>query len=204
MSDGKLSRRKFLAGSGGLIGSAWVAANFPLVASAVEHAATVANGESDVSFVFLSAKSAALVEAISARIIPGNADDPGAREAHVNVFVDRVFAGVFDGQGDGFVALLNQFSDKFAGDSGRSFVEASEAEQDAFIVSQTSSAFFGWIQFLTHIGMFALPSYGGNFEKSGWKAMGFEDRHTFSPPFGYYDRDYPGFEAVAARYRKEG
>ena len=23
--------------------------------------------------------------------------------------------------------------------------------------------------------------------------MGFEDRHVFVPPFGYYDRNYPGF-----------
>ena len=28
---------------------------------------------------------------------------------------------------------------------------------------------------------------------SGWKLIGFEDRHAFQPPFGYYDRDYPGF-----------
>ena len=27
----------------------------------------------------------------------------------------------------------------------------------------------------------------------GWKLIGFEDRHVFQPPFGYYDRDYPGF-----------
>jgi hypothetical protein len=29
----------------------------------------------------------------------------------------------------------------------------------------------------------------------GWKLIGFEDRHVFEPPFGYYDRDYPGFLA---------
>ena len=28
---------------------------------------------------------------------------------------------------------------------------------------------------------------------AGWKLIGFEDQHVFEPPFGYYDRDYPGF-----------
>jgi hypothetical protein len=41
--------------------------------------------------------------------------------------------------------------------------------------------------------MFTLPTYGGNRDGVGWKLIGFEDRHTFQPPFGYYDRDYPGF-----------
>ena len=26
-----------------------------------------------------------------------------------------------------------------------------------------------------------------------WLLLGFEDRHVFEPPFGDYDRDYPGF-----------
>ena len=38
-----------------------------------------------------------------------------------------------------------------------------------------------------------MPAYGGNRDGVGWKLIGFEDRHVFQPPFGYYDRDYPGF-----------
>jgi hypothetical protein len=41
--------------------------------------------------------------------------------------------------------------------------------------------------------MFSLPSYGGNRGGVGWKLIGFEDAHVFQAPFGYYDRDYPGF-----------
>jgi hypothetical protein len=47
--------------------------------------------------------------------------------------------------------------------------------------------------------MFSLPAYGGNRDAAGWKLIGFEDQHVFHPPFGYYDRDYPGFVADAAR-----
>ena len=46
---------------------------------------------------------------------------------------------------------------------------------------------------LTILGMFSSPKYGGNFEGSGWKMMGFEDRHAFTPPFGFYDARYTGF-----------
>ncbi len=35
--------------------------------------------------------------------------------------------------------------------------------------------------------MFALPSYGGNRDKAGWHLIGFDDRHFWQPPFGYYD-----------------
>ena len=43
------------------------------------------------------------------------------------------------------------------------------------------------------MGFLANPEYGGNYEQAGWKHIGFEDRFFFTPPFGFYDRDYkPG------------
>jgi hypothetical protein len=49
--------------------------------------------------------------------------------------------------------------------------------------------------------MFSLPSYGGNRDGVGWKLIGFEDSHVFYPPFGHYDRDYPGFVIDAGKTR---
>ena len=49
--------------------------------------------------------------------------------------------------------------------------------------------------------MFTLPAYGGNRDRVGWKLIGFEDTHAFYPPFGYYDRDYPGFVIDEARIK---
>jgi gluconate 2-dehydrogenase gamma chain len=43
----------------------------------------------------LTPLEAATVEAMTARIIPGTADDPGAREAEVVVYVDRALAGAY-------------------------------------------------------------------------------------------------------------
>ena len=53
--------------------------------------------------------------------------------------------------------------------------------------------FFEQMRLLTLLGMFSSPAYGGNVDGAGWKLLGFEDRHVFEPPFGWYDRDYPGF-----------
>jgi gluconate 2-dehydrogenase gamma chain len=49
------------------------------------------------SLVFFRPDEAELVEAITARIIPGDPDDPGAREAGVVYYIDRLLAN-----GDGF------------------------------------------------------------------------------------------------------
>ena len=41
-----------------------------------------------------------------------------------------------------------------------------------------------------HQGAFVVLGSGDRLTVS---LLGFEDQHLFSPPFGYYDRDYPGF-----------
>ena len=38
--------------------------------------------------------------------------------------------------------------------------------------------------------MFSLPEYGGNRDKVGYELIGFEDRHAWQSPYGYYDADY--------------
>ena len=45
------------------------------------------------------------------------------------------------------------------------------------------------MRMLTLCGMFALPSWGGNRDEAGWKLLGFEDRHAWQPPFGFYDAE---------------
>ena len=37
--------------------------------------------------------------------------------------------------------------------------------------------------------------------KAGWKLVGFVDQHAWEPPFGHYDRGYPGFEPYAKERR---
>jgi hypothetical protein len=39
------------------------------------------------------------------------------------------------------------------------------------------------------MGFLAKPEYGGNYNRAGWKLIGFEDQMTYQPPFGYYDAE---------------
>ena len=50
--------------------------------------------------------------------------------------------------------------------------------------------FFAEIRLHTILGFFSDPAYGGNYQETGWKLIGFDDSYVFSPPFGDYDRDF--------------
>ena len=57
-----------------------------------------------------------------------------------------------------------------------------------------NGGFFQTMRYLTLAGMFSHPNHGGNRDKLGWQLLGFEDRHSWQPPFGHYDAGYTGFE----------
>ena len=47
---------------------------------------------------------------------------------------------------------------------------------------------FGPLRNLTMTGMFSHPEHGGNYQKIGWRLIGYADQYSWAPPFGYYDR----------------
>jgi gluconate 2-dehydrogenase gamma chain len=49
--------------------------------------------------------------------------------------------------------------------------------------------FFEVLRTHTVIGFLSNPEYGGNRGGVGWAYIGFEDRMSFQPPFGYYDAE---------------
>ncbi len=73
-----------------------------------------------------------------------------------------------------------------------SFAALPPARQIEFLGTVDTTPFFDQARMLTVCGLFSSPAYGGNRDSVGWKLLGFEDQHVFEPPFGYYDRDYPG------------
>lgn len=188
------SRRSFLLSSGGLITSMWVAAHWPQIAAAAHHADDASAVPAPAGFEFLDAADAADVEAISAQIVPSGAT-PGAREAHAVYFIDRALATFFAGWAHDFRAGLAEFQSAFHASNPQiaSFAKAGSDAQIAHLETADRTPFFDSVRTLTLLGMFSSPKYGGNFRGAGWKMMGFEDRHAFTPPFGYYDREYPGF-----------
>jgi gluconate 2-dehydrogenase gamma chain len=194
MESGGASRRQFLQVSGGTLGFAWLAANWPQVVRAAEHAH--AASEADRSrFLFLSAAEARDVEAIAAQIVPSD-DSPGAREAAVVHFIDQVHAGPWAAGGPDFRRGLQDFQARCARHHPGTthFADLAADDQLAYLQHIDRTPFFERIRFLTVLGLLASPRYGGNAQKAGWKLVGFVDQHAWQPPFGYYDAAYEGFK----------
>jgi len=193
------SRRKFLQASGGTLGMAWLAASWPQVVAAAEHAHQMAMDSADRSkFLLLSAAQARDVDAIASQIVPSGAT-PGAHEAGVVYFIDHVNAGLWKEHGQEFVAGLTDFQAKCAKHHPgvAQFADLSFGDQTAYLKHMEHTPFFGGMRFLTVLGLLALPSYGGNAGKLGWKLVGFVDQHAWQPPFGHYDAEYAGFVPYA-------
>jgi gluconate 2-dehydrogenase gamma chain len=178
-----VARREFLRVAGQSLGIAWAGLSWSQVLAAADHAHVAARSSKEPSFQFLSPEEAADVEAIAAQIIPTD-DTPGAREAGVVYFVDRALATFYSRLATTFRAQLREV---------RGFAALRSEEQVELLTRIERTAFFDTIHMLTVLGMFTIPAYGGNRAAVGWTLLGFEDVHTFQPPFGYYDRDYPGF-----------
>lgn len=148
----------------------------------------------------LSAAEAADVEAVAAQIIPSD-DTPGAREAGVVSFIDRALATFLSQLAGDYRAQLAAFQAAFRERQPgvASFASLASAQQIAYLRTVDDTPFFEATRLLTVLGMFSQPTYGGNRNGAGWKLLGFEDRHFFQPPFGHYDRGYPGFVIEPAK-----
>jgi gluconate 2-dehydrogenase gamma chain len=81
------------------------------------------------------------------------------------------------------------------------FSQATSDQQDAVLKALEGQAIFELILTQTVMGFLADPARGGNRGEVGWKLVGFDDSPAFAPPFGYYDRDYPGWHPSP---KKEG
>jgi hypothetical protein len=187
-------RRSFLLSGGGFLTSVWLAAHWPAIAAAAHHADAVSDVPAAAGFEFFSPADAADVEAIAAQIVPSGAT-PGAREAHAVYFIDRALATFFAAWAADFRPGLGDFQAKFraANPNSATFSKSDSGQQTAFLKTVERTPFFDSVRTLTLLGMFSSPKYGGNYQGSGWRLMGFVDQHAFAPPFGYYDREYTGF-----------
>lgn len=139
-------------------------------------------------FRFFDPDTAREIEAMAAQIIPSGST-PGAREAGVIHFIDRALATFDRDQAAVYragVANLNLLRmARYPG--SRSLGELSSEQQVEFLRGIEKSEFFEAVRLHTITGFLAHPRWGGNRGGAGWKLIGFEDRHVFEPPFGYYD-----------------
>ncbi len=183
------SRRDFVAASGSLVGSAWLAFHLPAIQAVAAYAHRAA--ASRPPFDVLTPEEAREIEAVAAQILPTD-DTPGAREAGVIYFIDKTL-GTFGGQflplvRGGLPDLLKAAQAQNPAVHG--FAELSPAQQSDALRGLEKTPFFGTVRFLTVAGMFGDPSYGGNKDRLGWQLIGFDGGHAYQPPFGYYDANY--------------
>jgi hypothetical protein len=187
------SRRSFISCSGQALGAGWLALNRAAIVAAAAHAHEAVIDPAMRTTVTLSRAQARDVDAIASRIIPTD-DTPGAHEAGAVYFIDQALHGFFAAHRDQFRSGYAEFLLSLASEHpGAAFAALSVEDQVAFLQRIDSTPFFWTVRFLTILGLLADPRYGGNRDGMGWKLIGFEDQHVFQPPFGYYDRHYPGF-----------
>jgi gluconate 2-dehydrogenase gamma chain len=124
------------------------------------------------------------LDAMVARIVPGDERDPGAREAGVVTYIDRALAGPYATWQLAYregLRLLNAHATARYGDK---FHALPERDQDAIIAAlerndvpgfpgNDASDFFAMVWAHTVEGLLCDPAYGGNRNGVGWKLIGF-------------------------------
>jgi len=131
----------------------------------------------------LTAAEADLLEAICARIIPSDANGPGAREARAAHYIDRALGGALKESLPTYRAGLAAFN-RYCESSRRApFLQLSERDQDSVLIdvetgaatgfTGSSGQFFAMVRTHTLQGTFGDPYYGGNANFVGWDLIGF-------------------------------
>lgn len=191
MPNFKNTRRQFLTSSGITLSAGWVTLNMPILLAT--GAAANASLKSGDGYQNLSAEQATQLGAFADQIIPPD-ESPGAVETGVVYFIDGALGSFMAGSKPmveaGLLAwnqkarAMNAGVDRFSG--------LSKPEQTDLLKGEEDTAVFGLLRLLVLFGMFSSPKYGGNRNEEGWKLIGFDKRHVWSPPFGYYDAQAMG------------
>src|ERR1700719_2588036 len=216
----ELSRRRFLSLAGIGVGAVWVSAHWPEMVSAATHARQAVQSGTAYKFDFFTPAEATEIDALSARIIPTD-DTPGAREAGVLYFIDRALVtfGSSDKQKYRDVLVELQSAVRKNSRGAEKFSVLTPEQQDKLLhiieASQpeeaprrrrvtTAQTFLEALRIATVSGFLIDPEAGvGNRDGVGWKVIGREPAHSFQPPFGYYDKDYPGWQPAPKMADKE-
>jgi gluconate 2-dehydrogenase gamma chain len=182
-------RRSFLRAAAAA-GAAWAAADLVHVEAALAWA-VAQKAQHDPAFSALTTDQARVVDAVTSRIIPAVEGRPGAHEAGVVHFIDKSLATFNAAQKplyvDGVQDLDRRTSARWNAVAG--FAALTSSQQDELLHEIERTPFFQAVRFDTIVGMFALPTWGGNRNYSGWHMLGLEHQPQFQPPFGYYDAD---------------
>lgn len=182
------SRRSFLLASATGLNAAWIAANYPVILSAQEHVRLAVKAGQPPQLTFFTDAQAAEIEAMAAQIIPTD-ESPGAREAHCILFIDRALSTFAKGSQSEYTQGLQDLqsaTQKLYPDAAK-FSALTPDQQIKVLTRMEKTPFFRTVRTHTVLGFFSRPVHGGNYDKIGWKLIGYDDSLNHKPPFGYYD-----------------
>jgi gluconate 2-dehydrogenase gamma chain len=136
----------------------------------------------------LTAAEADLLEAIVARLIPTDANGPGATEARAAHYIDRALGGALASSRQTYTSGLAALDRYSRSSRGKAFTELSATDQDSVLIdvetgaatgfTGSSAAFFALVLSHTHQGTFGDPYYGGNASFIGWDLIGYPGIRT--------------------------
>ena len=189
--SGIISRRDLLKRAG-MVGASAVVAPFPVSTAPVSAAPTteaaVTGPPAGEPLETLTAAEAEILEAVTARIIPTDANGPGATEARAARYIDLALGGFLTPSREAYRTGLAALDALARSTKGAPFPKLSAPDQDevlkrvekddvpGFIPSAT--AFFGLMREHTIQGTFCDPYYGGNANFVGWDLIGYPGVRT--------------------------
>jgi gluconate 2-dehydrogenase gamma chain len=176
---GFVSRRNLLAGGAATLACACIPA------SAHRFIGTTADD-------LLNAKERRCLEAVVSRIIPADANGPGALEAGCAAYIESALRDAYRSQKPAYISGLAALDSYAIARHGNPFTAVDSSKQDQILTAfeqnttsgeyPDSAAFFEMVRRHTLEGMFGDPSYGGNANFTGWDLIGYPGLRMYVSP----------------------
>ncbi len=133
----------------------------------------------------LTARETEILSAMVDRLIPSDEMGPGALDAGVLRFIDRVLSESDSGAADSYRSGLAALDTYSRYTRGGPFIDLSTIDQDSVLIDVQigaatgagvgfaggSGSFFNMVKSHTWQGMFGDPQYGGNVNFAGWDLL---------------------------------
>lgn len=178
-----LSRRDLLAGTAVTIACAFV----PLSSLGAAPSVPVSS-PSEV----LTIPERHSLEAVVSRIVPADANGPGALEAGCARYIESALGDAYQALKNAYSAGLAALNSHAMASGGKVFAALGVDEQDKILSDfeqnkkvgdyGESGAFFEMVRRHTLEGMFGDPAYGGNANFAGWDLIGYPGPRMFAAP----------------------
>ena len=129
----------------------------------------------------LTATEADILEAFCSRLIPSDANGPGAKEARAAHYIDRALGGAPSRRAKHYRSGLMALDAQARESSGRPFGALDTKNQDALLteLEKTDPGFFNLVRQHTLQGTFCDPYYGGNANFVGWDLLAYPGIRMF-------------------------